>query len=102
MESYENQRLDRLTDAIFDYIQDDKTSARNLYLDIRNEVESIREYHKKYMDKCNDLLDHLNGFREIDLDYSDYEQPNDVIVGSISTSTSSDWDDFWGTDYYPY
>ena len=100
MESYENQRLDRLTDAIFDYIQDDNTSARNLYLDIRNEVESIREYHKKYMDKCNDLLDHLNGFREIDLDYSDYEQPNDVIVGSISTSTSSDWNDFWETDYY--
>lgn len=123
MKSYEEQRRERLNEAIFDYIQDENASARDLYLDIRNEIESTLQYHRKYVNKCNELMDHLNGFREIDLGYSEEDSINfnvqanspyndgwtqqfykdrlndDVNVGSISTASSSDWNDFWGDDH---
>jgi len=123
MKSYEEQRRERLSEAIFDYIQDENASARDLYLDIRNEIEGTLQYHNKYVEKCNELMDHLNGFREIDLGSSEDESINfrvqadspyndgwtqqfykdrlkdDVNVGSISTASSSDWNDFWGDDH---
>ena len=80
MKSYEEQRRERLNEAIFDYIQDENASARDLYLDIRNEIESTLQYHRKYVNKCNELMDHLNGFREIDLGYSEEDSINFNVI----------------------
>lgn len=123
MKSYEEQRRERLTEAIFDYIQDENASARDLYLDIRNEIESTLQYHKKYVEKCSDLLDRLNGFREVDLGSSEDDSINFRVqanspyndgwtqqfykdrlkdstnVGPISTANASDWNSFWGDDH---
>jgi len=94
MQSYEDQRRERLTDVIFDYIQDENTSARQLYLDIRNEIESTQQYHRKYVDKCDELMDHLNGFRDIDLNLSDSEETNYQI------NANSPYNDGWTQQLY--
>lgn len=128
MKSYEEQRRERLSEAIFDYIQDDNTSARELYLDIRNEIESTQQYHRTYMNKCDELMDHLNGFRDLSLSDSETnhqvhanspyndgwtqqyhkdlleQKKNDIITfgknpSSVGVATPSDWSDFWGDDH---
>ena len=98
MKSYEAQRRERLSDAIFDYIQDDNVDARELYRDIKNEVVSSMNYYKRYADKCNDLLDKLNGYREVDFSLEDLAPQDNQLMNKIQAT--SPYNDGWTKEFY--
>ena len=55
MKTYEQQRKDRLQDIIDDYLQDEKISSRQVFEEILSCINDVAEYHKKYLDRANDL-----------------------------------------------
>ena len=63
---YARQRRDRMQDAIDDYLQDDKVTARRAYEEILCCVNDVIKYHKDNLKKAEDLRD-LLGYRNIDL-----------------------------------
>ena len=67
-QTYEKQRQCRMQDAIDDYLQDDKVSARQTYEEMLSCVNDVIEYHKKQMDRAVALRSLMMGNREVDLD----------------------------------
>ena len=65
---YEKQRKNRMQDAIDDYLQDDKVSARQTYEEMLSCVQDVIDYHKKEMDKAVALRSLMMGHREVNLD----------------------------------
>ena len=61
---YEIQRKGRMQDAIDDYLQDDKVSARQTYEEMLSCVDDVRQYHKKEYDKANELYNLMLGHRD--------------------------------------
>ena len=55
MKTYEQQRKDRLQDIIDDYLQDEKISSRQVFEEILSCINDVADYHKKYLDRANDL-----------------------------------------------
>ena len=66
-EEYARQRKDRMQDAIDDYLQDDKVTARRAYEEILCCVHDVIMYHKNNLKKAEDLRDLMLGYRNIDL-----------------------------------
>jgi len=64
---YARQRKDRMQDAIDDYLQDNKVSARQTYEEMLSGVDDVINYHKKSMDRAVELKSLMMGHREIDL-----------------------------------
>ena len=64
---FEQQRKDRLQDAIDEYLQDDKVSPRRAYEEILSCVQDVMDYHKKNLDRSVALKSLLMGHREVDL-----------------------------------
>jgi len=54
--SYDEQRKDRLTDCIDDYINDDDKTAIDLYDDILASLEETRDYHDRQKTKIDSLI----------------------------------------------
>ncbi|WDS61025.1 hypothetical protein SBM1_00158 [Synechococcus phage S-BM1] len=61
---YSKQRKDRMQDAIDDYLQDDRVSARRTYEEMLSCVDDVRQYHKKEYDKANELYNLMLGHRD--------------------------------------
>lgn len=61
MMNYQQNRKDRLTDLIADYITDEDVSAEELYQDILSEVKSWLDYHENYVKKCSAVYLKLQG-----------------------------------------
>ena len=61
---YANQRKNRMQDAIDDYLQDDKVSARRAYEEILSCVDDVINYHKKEYDKAVELKSLMLGHRD--------------------------------------
>ena len=59
--NYQQNRKDRLTDLIGDYITDEDTTAEDLYQDILSEVKSWLDYHENYVKKCSTVYLKLQG-----------------------------------------
>jgi len=59
--NYKQDRKDRLTDIIGDYITDEETTAEELYQDIMSEVKSWLDYHENYVKKCSAVYLKLQG-----------------------------------------
>ena len=55
MKSYEHQRKDRLQTVIDDYLQDETISSRQIFEEILSCINAVADYHKKYLDRANDL-----------------------------------------------
>lgn len=55
MQSYEQQRKDRLQGVIDDYLQDEKMSSRQVFEEILSCINDVAEYHQKFLDRANDL-----------------------------------------------
>lgn len=55
MQSYEQQRKDRLQGVIDDYLQDEKMSSRQVFEEILSCINDVAEYHQKHLDRANDL-----------------------------------------------
>lgn len=54
--SYDEQRKDRLTDCIDDYLNDDDKTAIDLYDDILASLEETRDYHDRQKTKIDSLI----------------------------------------------
>ena len=67
-QTYEKQRQCRMQDAIDDYLQDDKVSARQTYEEMLSCINDVIEYHKSSMDRAVALRSLMMGNREVDLD----------------------------------
>ena len=65
--SYEEQRKDRMQDAIDDYLQDGKVTARQTYEEMLSCVNDVIEYHKSSMERAIALRSLMMGNREVDL-----------------------------------
>jgi len=61
IKEYADCRRERLNDVIFDYITDEDVTPDELYRDIKSEVESSLAFYQKYLNKCQNLLDLVNG-----------------------------------------
>ena len=54
--SYDEQRRDRLTDCIEDYLNDDDKTAIDLYDDMLASLKETRSYHMKQISKIDSLI----------------------------------------------
>ena len=54
--SYDEQRRDRLTDCIDDYLNDDDKTAIDLYDDMLASLKETRSYHMKQISKIDSLI----------------------------------------------
>ena len=124
MKEYSEQRRERLNDVIFDYISDEDTTPDELYRDIKNEVESSLAYFQKYANKCQNLLDLVNGLPARSMiSEEEYHEAlihanspyndgwtqqmyrkivNDYEQHNVGVASNSDWEDFWCNDEDPY
>lgn len=59
--TYDQQRRDRLTDVVDDYLNDDDKTAMDFYEDIKNALTENRNYFAKQKQKCDAILSMLNG-----------------------------------------
>lgn len=66
--TYEEQRQCRMQDAIDDYLQDDKVSARQTYEEMLSCIDDVVKYHEKAYCRAVALRDLMMGHREVDLD----------------------------------
>jgi hypothetical protein len=65
--TYEKQRQCRMQDAIDDYLNDDKVSARQTYEEMLSCVNYVIDYHRKSMNRAVKLKELMLGHRDIDL-----------------------------------
>ena len=63
---YSKQRKDRMQDAIDDYLNDDKVSARQTYEEMLSGVDDVIKYHKTSMERAVDLKELMLGHRAVD------------------------------------
>ena len=91
-DSYYNQRRDRLSDVVGDYLTDESLTAKDFYRDLMAEVQSWVDYHEKELKRASEAKELLEG--KFECDVKDEEFLNDVLTG-VSSSTDKDWNDFW-------
>ena len=91
-QSYYNQRRDRLSDVVGDYLTDESLTAKDFYRDLMAEVQSWVDYHEKELKRASEAKSLLKG--ELECDVEDEKFLNDVLTG-ISSATVRDWNDFW-------
>lgn len=53
--TYEQQRRDRLADAVGDYLTCESTDARQCYEDMLAEIDGWIDYHQKFLNKATKL-----------------------------------------------
>ena len=82
--TYEEQRRERLSDAIFDYLSDEDVTPTHIHNAIMEEIQTSYDYHAKHARRCQDLLDLMNG-----KDIVDYSSKN------VGVATDYDWVSFW-------
>ena len=64
---YARQRKDRMQDAIDDYLQDERVSARQTYEEMLCGIQDVIKYHKENLKKAEELRDLMLGYRPVDL-----------------------------------
>lgn len=62
-DAYKKQRKDRLGDSIFDYLSDESVTSRQVYEDMLSEVQICIDYHKKFLNKAQNLYELMLGNR---------------------------------------
>ena len=82
-DSYHNQRRDRLSDVVGDYLTDESLTAQDFYRDLMAEVQSWVDYHEKELKRISEVKSLLKG-----------ELKSKVVTG-ISSATVRDWNEFW-------
>lgn len=90
--TYESQRKERLSDVIFDYLQDEDTSPEKLYTDIREEIINALEHFEKYADRCR---------RARDLITDDFFPTNSDYKEHCYYDSESEGRDFYSNDTHP-
>ncbi|AGG54077.1 hypothetical protein CYXG_00013 [Synechococcus phage S-SSM4] len=61
LKSYEEQRKDRLADAIEDYLNDQNVTSSELYLEMKDVVVDWAKYHQEQAQKSQQVVDFMCG-----------------------------------------
>lgn len=80
MKTYSEQRKERLSDAVFDYLSDENVTADELLNDFIEVVKDTFDYYDTHAKHCKGVLNALN-----------VDNPN------ITEATVKDWNDFWNS-----
>ena len=100
MKTYSEQRKERLSDAVFDYLADENTTADELLNDFIDVVKDTFDYYDNHASHCKGVLDALNtvsvtkhssSFYDFDRNGGSSYSPN------ITEATAADWNDFWNS-----
>lgn len=59
--TYNQQRKDRLTDCIGDYLTDEDITAEDFYNDFIEEIDGWIKYHQNYLNKCKKVKELVTG-----------------------------------------
>jgi len=91
--SYADQRRDRLSDVIGDYLSDGTMTAKDIYNEIVGEVQSYIDYHQNELNKSIK-------FKELINERVDKVKQKDLykeicLNEKVSKASSKDWEDFW-------
>ena len=97
--SYADQRRDRLSDVIGDYLSDGTMTAEDIYNEIVSEVQSYIEYHQNELNKSVK-------FKELIKHKVEFPQGKDLykeicLNEKASEASSKDWEDFWSENGDP-
>ena len=92
MKSYREQQRERLSDAIFDYLSDENTTAEELISDFYAEVKSAFDYFDKYAKKCEKVMNTLPKLEEMTLKE---KSPQDTMRVNYPEAGSEEWEKFW-------
>ena len=84
--SYNEQRKDRLGDIVNDYLGDVDVSPLTFYNDLKDEIQSLIDYHQKQLDKANAFLDMIDGRKA---------KPTSCDREDASEGCRGHWQDFW-------
>ena len=100
MKTYSEQRKERLSDAVFDYLADENTTADELLNDFIEVVKDTFDYYDTHASHCKGVLNALNAVS--DTKHSKYYYDFDRNGGSsynsnITEATATDWNDFWNS-----
>jgi len=87
--SYKKYSLEQLDNWVNDALNCEDLTPEDIHDTIVKCVDESVKYHKKYYTKSVELLSLLKGNRPVD--FGD--------EGNITLGGTSDWNDFWGTDY---
>ena len=63
MKTYDEQRKDRMQNAIDDYLNDEEVSARRTHEEILSCIQDLIDYHQKEYIKARELYDLMTGNR---------------------------------------
>ena len=77
--TYEQQRQCRMQDAIDDYLQDDKVSARQAYEEMLSCINDVIKYHEQAYCRAAGLRDLMMGHREFDFKELDQKWQYDKL-----------------------
>lgn len=105
MKEYSEQRRERLNDAIFDYISDESTNAKDLVRDIIKEVRSAHIYFSDYERKCASILDLIetSDDEEMVFDYdlvTPKKQREPAFITDAKVQAKSPYNDGWTQQAY--
>ncbi len=67
-DAYQKQRKDRMGDSVFDYLSDEATTSRQVYEEMLSEVQVCIDYHKKFLNKAQNLYELMLGNRPPSMD----------------------------------
>lgn len=56
MKTYSEQRKDRLADVIADYITDEEVTPAEFYFDLKAEVQTWIDYHRKELKRAEEIM----------------------------------------------
>ena len=89
IETYAEQRKERLQGVIDDYLQDHDSTSAMLYEDIKDCLEDIISYHELNKQKAQNILEYMTGkdTTNVDTDSSNvntYEYATDITMQDIS------------------
>ena len=65
LKTYDEQRRDRMADAIGDYLTDEDVDARQAYEEMLAEVQTWIDYHRKFLVKAQNLYALMQGERPL-------------------------------------
>ena len=64
IESYAEQRKERLQCIVDDYLNDQDVTSSEFYLDLKDSILDWSKYHQEQMQKANSVADLLSGIRQ--------------------------------------
>ena len=79
MTDYKQLRKDRLVDIIADYITDEDTSALTFYNDVKEELKTWLDYHKKHVEECETIINLIDN-KTVTSDTIKFNSYNDDVI----------------------